>query len=117
MPIRPGKACRVNHCSEIVKDHSNRGYCSTHKDKAGWYGNERENGTASQRGYGSEWRKLRQIVLDRDKHLCQYCLSKGIAKTGTHCDHIRPKSKGGTDALSNLQILCVDCHNHKTATE
>lgn len=117
MPSRPGKCCRVNSCNEIVKDHSNYGYCLTHKKLGGWHGNERLKGNAAQRGYGSAWQALRKEVLKRDKHLCQSCLNKGIAKTGTHCDHIIPKSKGGTDAMSNLQILCVDCHNRKTARE
>nr|WP_136252865.1 HNH endonuclease [Ningiella ruwaisensis] len=117
MPTRPGKACRVNSCGNIVKDHSHRGYCEAHKDRAGWHNNERLKGNDTKRGYGWEWRKLRKIVLERDNHLCQICLKKGKAVTGNQCDHIIPKSRGGTDSLSNLQILCVDCHRKKTAKE
>jgi 5-methylcytosine-specific restriction protein A len=117
VPVRPGKACRVNHCPIIVLDHSHRGYCLEHQDKAGWNGNEKDKGTAEQRGYGAQWRKLRQVVLSRDKHLCQSCLLRGQAITGTHCDHIKPKSKGGDDSLMNLQILCQRCHNIKTGSE
>lgn len=117
MPRRPGKACRKVGCKHIVKDHSNQGYCEQHKGLAGWYGNERLKGNASQRGYGTAWRKLRQLVLTRDKHLCQSCIKKGKAVQGNHCDHIIPKAKGGTDIMSNLQILCETCHIRKTARE
>jgi len=117
MPSRPGKACRKPHCPIIVKDHSNQGYCIEHKGLAGWFGNERLKGNASQRGYGYAWQQLRKQVIDRDNHLCQACKANGIAKTGTHCDHIKPKANGGTDCMTNLQMLCVECHNTKTAKE
>ncbi|WP_196245106.1 HNH endonuclease, partial [Xenorhabdus bovienii] len=32
-------------------------------------------------------------------------------------DHIKPKAHGGTDALTNLILLCWSCHRAKTATE
>ena len=69
------------------------------------------------RGYGTAWDKLRKRILARDKHLCQECKRKGRVKTGNHCDHIKPKAKGGTDDESNLEILCADCHAEKTAIE
>ena len=117
MPQRPGKACRVPNCSEIVKDHSNQGYCLTHKSRQSWGNHQRLNGTSAQRGYGYAWQQLRKKVLERDKHLCQECLKNNRVVTGNHCDHIKPKHQGGTDCMSNLQILCVSCHNRKTAKE
>lgn len=66
------------------------------------------------RGYGSAWDKLRAQAMKRDKWLCQPCRAKGRPTPATECDHITPKAKGGTDALTNLQAICADCHRDKT---
>lgn len=60
------------------------------------------------KGYGSQWRKLRRIVLN-EQPLCQRCHHEGA----TVVDHIVAKEKGGTDERSNLQSLCHACHNSK----
>ena len=73
--------------------------------------------SASERGYGNRWRKLRKWVLDRDKHLCQACRSQGRITKATHVDHIQPKAEGGTDDMDNLQSLCEPCHQFKTIRE
>lgn len=70
-----------------------------------------------QRGYGSKWEKARASVMQRDQHLCQPCMAEGRVTPATECDHIIPKSKGGTDAADNLQAICRDCHAAKTACE
>jgi len=117
MPIRPGKACRKTGCPNVARIAKHRGYCEQHKGLSGWHGNEQLNGNRHQRGYGSDWEKLRVVVLTIDKHLCRQHKAQGIIKAATHVDHIKPKAQGGTDEVSNLQSLCVDCHMKKTATE
>lgn len=118
MPQRPAKVCRVSGCSELVTDHSNKGYCLKHKDKAdNWAKHQAKHGNRHQRGYGWEWEKLRKVVLKRDAYLCQSCKAQGKFIKGTHVDHIKPKSQGGSNASSNLQTLCVDCHSSKTGRE
>jgi 5-methylcytosine-specific restriction endonuclease McrA len=52
-------------------------------------------------------------VLARDGHACAECGSTDRPNV----DHILAKSKGGTDALSNLQVLCRRCHLRKTGRE
>ena len=50
--------------------------------------------------------QLRSEIRDRDKGACQQC-----GKPGAEIDHI----DGESPDLSNLQLLCADCHHAKTA--
>lgn len=61
---------------------------------------------------GGRWASIRKRVLARDLHTCQAC-----GRLGDEVDHIVPLSKGGTDVLTNLQVLCKFCHSRKTASE
>ncbi len=85
-----------------------------YKPRKAW---DRPKQTTASRGYGTAWRKVRAIAIRRDNGLCQICLSKGKTTAFQEVDHILPKSKGGTDALDNLQCVCTPCHRHKTAKE
>ena len=69
------------------------------------------------RGYGSQWDKLRKVILRRDNGLCQHCAKDGKTTKATDVDHIKPKAKGGTDEETNLQSLCRPCHDAKTAAD
>ncbi len=117
MPAATPKRCRQGGCGKsTIHRH---GYCDTHAElgKSNWHKREKAKGNRHQRGYGSEWDKLRKIVLKRDEYLCQSCLKVGVVTQGTHVDHIKPKSQGGSNELNNLQTLCIEHHNNKTATE
>ncbi len=57
--------------------------------------------------------KLRDEIFRRDDYTCQYC-GKTINEVELHIDHIKPVSKGGTNAISNLQTLCRDCNLSKS---
>jgi 5-methylcytosine-specific restriction protein A len=67
-----------------------------------------------ERGYGTAWDKLRKVVLQRDRHLCQLCKEAGRVRVGTHVDHILAKANGGSDDLTNLRVVCASCHALKT---
>jgi 5-methylcytosine-specific restriction protein A len=66
------------------------------------------------RGYGTAWEHLRKEVMQRDKGLCQPCLRKNRVTAAAAVDHIKPKAKGGTDDLTNLEAICRPCHLDKT---
>ncbi|MCC8381544.1 HNH endonuclease [Xenorhabdus sp. PB30.3] len=113
MPPRIPRACRKSGCPKTTTDR--RGYCTDHIH-TGWQYHQ-QGRSRHERGYGSQWDKLKTRVKQRDNFLCQHCLRQGRVVTGTTVDHIQPKAHGGTDALSNLQLLCEACHRQKTATE
>lgn len=60
---------------------------------------------------GGDWKKVRQVVLQRDGFVCVVC-----GNAATHVDHIIPKAAGGTDDLDNLQAMCAT-HNLKKGTK
>lgn len=77
-----------------------------------WFGR----GSRHERGYGTEWDKLRLLILERDHHLCQcpQCLSTSRTRLATEVDHITSKAKGGTDDPSNLRAVNAECHRRLT---
>lgn len=66
---------------------------------------------------GRPWRRKRDAVMARDKHMCQPCLRAGRIALATEVDHITPQAEGGTDDQANLQAICEDCHVEKTKAE
>jgi hypothetical protein len=60
--------------------------------------------------------KRRYAVLQRDSRRCVICGSSAKDGAILEVDHIIPKSKGGTDAIENLQTLCFDCNRGKSDT-
>jgi hypothetical protein len=57
-------------------------------------------------------------ILARDNFTCRTC-GRSAQKDGVvlHVDHIKPRSKGGTDDPSNLQTLCLKCNIGKSDTD
>lgn len=72
--------------------------------------------SATARGYCSkQWFAIRLKVLVRDAWTCKHCKRVCSRKQEATVDHIIPKSRGGTDDLSNLQCLCISCNSRKGA--
>lgn len=55
---------------------------------------------------------VRYDVLKRAKRRCELC-GAHEEQAALHVDHIVPRAKGGSDALSNFQALCVTCNTNK----
>jgi len=61
--------------------------------------------------------EIREYLLEKWKRKCAYCGKSNIA---LEVEHIIPKSKGGSDRVSNLTISCHECNQqkgNKTAAE
>jgi 5-methylcytosine-specific restriction endonuclease McrA len=63
---------------------------------------------------GHAWGKIRLRIRQRDNYQCQSC--KIAVNTGV-VDHRVALVNGGSNADSNLQLLCTVCHNEKTALD
>lgn len=61
--------------------------------------------------------EVRQYLLEKFEHKCAYCGKKDVP---LEIEHIIPKSRGGSNRISNLTISCHDCNqakNNRTAEE
>ncbi len=66
---------------------------------------------------GPPRRFMREYVLSKWKRQCSYCCATGIP---LQVEHIVPKSRGGSDRVSNLTLACEPCNRRKgtqTASE
>jgi 5-methylcytosine-specific restriction endonuclease McrA len=54
-------------------------------------------------------------VRERAGDRCEYCQleQNDSPLAALHIEHIIPKAHGGTDALDNLGLACIDCNLHK----
>lgn len=108
MPTRPAYPCPSPGCG-------NRQPCLTH-ERVRREASDRRRGSASSRGYGATWRRLRTQVL-AEEPLCRTCSGQGLTVPATEVDHIVSKERGGEDTRDNLQPLCTPCHSRKTVQE
>ncbi|NEO49603.1 MAG: HNH endonuclease [Moorea sp. SIO4A3] len=54
--------------------------------------------------------EVREFILEKWQRTCAYC---GAKNTPLEIDHIKPKSKGGSNRLSNLTLACRPCNEKK----
>jgi 5-methylcytosine-specific restriction protein A len=85
---------------------------------------EHDEGVRGTGFYESEkWKSVRDEVRKRDDARCQTCGRFNVGRMIV--DHIRPITKRDLEnrnfeklyGLDNLQLLCQDCHNRKTAQD
>ena len=53
---------------------------------------------------------VKQYLIKKYHNTCAYCDTTGTKMT---IDHVVPRSKGGTDRVSNLVLACYDCNQRK----
>lgn len=53
---------------------------------------------------------VREYLLKKWNHKCAYC---GAEHTPLQIEHIHPKAKGGSNAVSNLALACGSCNKKK----
>ena len=112
MALKPLKPCRHPGCSELTRD----GYCQRHKPKR------------AQRKESADWHWMYFTRIWTDdlrptqlflEPFCRACAKQGLRTRATVVDHVEPHR--GDWALftdrTNLQSLCEQCHNRKTALE
>ncbi|MDY7007193.1 MAG: RNA-guided endonuclease IscB [Cyanobacteriota bacterium] len=54
--------------------------------------------------------EVREYLLEKFNHTCVYC---GAREVPFNLDHFHPKSKGGSNRVSNLVLSCVPCNQNK----
>ena len=67
-------------------------------------------GTEYQQGTLYQY-EVREYLLEKFNRTCAYC---GAKDTPLEVEHIKPKSKGGSNRVSNLAIACVPCNQAKS---
>ena len=53
------------------------------------------------------WRNANNYILDTK---CPICYINTISAFNFECDHIKSRSKGGSDSLINLKAICGSCN-------
>ena len=59
--------------------------------------------------YPPDWEQRRRAVIDRDGESCHSCKRR----KNLHLHHTIPLSRGGSNKISNLELLCKRCHSKK----
>ena len=72
--------------------------------------NSEISGTEYQQGTLYQY-EIREYLLEKFNRTCVYC---GAKDTPLEVEHIKPKSKGGSNRASNLTIACIPCNQAKS---
>jgi 5-methylcytosine-specific restriction endonuclease McrA len=56
--------------------------------------------------------EIREYLLEKWHRTCAYC---GAKEVPLEVEHIIPKTRGGSDRVSNLTLACVPCNQRKAA--
>lgn len=101
------------NCSKLTRNASRCDTC-----QAAWQAqHDQQRGSASQRGYGSQWRRTAATAVTNHRQVYgNWCPGWNVpahAAADLTGDHIVAKANGGTDSADNVQILCRSCNSRK----
>jgi len=101
-------ATRLGRYAPITEIHVERVTFDTHSMSAGspLTGAEYQRGTLADTD-------ARAYLHAKWNSACVYCDATGVA---LNIDHLRPRSRGGTNRISNLVLACVPCNQAKGST-
>ncbi|MFF5244612.1 RNA-guided endonuclease IscB [Streptosporangium sp. NPDC000095] len=99
---------RLTRWAPVTAVHVEKTAFDTHAMSAGrpLEGVEYQQGTLA--GY-----EVREYLLATWGRRCAYC---GKQDVPVNIDHIHPRSRGGSDRISNLTLACIGCNQTKNAT-
>ncbi|MER5627733.1 RNA-guided endonuclease IscB [Streptosporangium sp. NPDC002544] len=99
---------RLTRWAPVTAVHVEKVSFDTHALSAGkpLEGAEYQQGTLA--GY-----EVREYLLTKWGRACAYC---GKQDVPLNIDHIHPRSRGGSDRISNLTLACIGCNQAKNAT-
>ena len=110
-PSAAHRVLSVRNLAEKLKKHFLIGQISveTAKFDTQRMQNAEISGVEYQKGTLQGW-DVREYVLWKFNHQCVYC---GTKEAKFELDHVIPKSRGGSDRVSNLVLACRSCNQAK----
>ncbi|WP_326830117.1 RNA-guided endonuclease IscB [Streptosporangium sp. NBC_01810] len=102
------QVARLTRWAPVTAVHVEKVSFDTHALSAGkpLEGVEYQQGTLA--GY-----EVREYLLAKWRRACAYCGASGVP---LNLDHIHPRSRGGSERVSNLALACIRCNQAKNAT-
>ncbi|NGM81299.1 HNH endonuclease [Paenibacillus sp. 7124] len=120
MPLK--KICNKAGCNSLCNPCDK--YCNKHKEQGQldkqernrYYDTYLRDKKATQFYHSKEWELLREVVKAKCNGLCTRCLDNKMLKAGVIADHKIPLKVDWSLRLveSNIDFLCLECHNTKT---
>ncbi len=110
---KPKRPCKEIGCNKLTRE----SWCDVHKKNVQEihqeYNRYKRDGKANAFYQSREWKHIRKLALERDNFLCQMCLRDGNLVKGVivhHLEEIKDNWNRRLD-LSNLEVVCRNCHN------
>lgn len=115
--MKPQRKCNHRSCRTLIP--YDERYCDEHRGVTNKIYDRRRDKQYKDFYNSTAWRKVRYQAMLRDEWLCVMCLDGGIYKQAIIGDHIIPVRQDWDKRLDidNIQALCHECHNTKTAQE